>query len=556
MTGNPSIGTLPAIQNAKGGAKRYVQSFTYVTQTSPAKTPEGQSIQPAQLMLHVTFDKTALKQLIQQSGQTIWNPDRPQTLVWIKIQKDGKTNILSNSENTKLTQAIHKLSDKRGLPFLLPEMDLQDVNTSQQILSGNKNPQFNQAALQILAKRYQTKAVLAGYLTFNGMAGQWNSKWLLVLSNEPYQWNISDGQPKNVIKKALNNIVNTIATNFAVSNEAQVQHPVLLQITNVPDLKTYVNLTEFLKNLDSVQQVTMQNMTQDTVVFKLEVADTDSALLQNIKKNKRLHFISENTSTPSQNVDKQNQQMIPAFYYQYGNSLLTQDTTHAEQLPLNLQLNDDATFENFCAGENTLALSELKTFHQQRENFIYLWGKFAVGKTHLLQACCHAYQHLNLSTIYIPLKHHEQFRPSILEGLENLDLICLDDIDAVLRQPTWEEALFHCYNKLQQKDRQLIITASKPPQYLTYQIPDLKSRLSQGLILKLEELADAQKLEALTARAKNRGLTLNNEVGLFLMRRYPRNMQSLFDALDHLDRISLAEQRRLTIPFVKNALGL
>src|SRR3989339_1764491 len=86
MTGNPSIGTLPAIQSAKSNIKRYVQSFNYVTQTPKASIAEGQSIQTAQLFLQITFDKTALKHLIQQAGQTIWDPNRPQTLVWIKIQ--------------------------------------------------------------------------------------------------------------------------------------------------------------------------------------------------------------------------------------------------------------------------------------------------------------------------------------------------------------------------------------------------------------------------------------------------------------------------------------
>ncbi|OGT97061.1 MAG: hypothetical protein A2298_00545 [Gammaproteobacteria bacterium RIFOXYB2_FULL_38_6] len=76
------------------------------------------------------------------------------------------------------------------------------------------------------------------------------------------------------------------------------------------------------------------------------------------------------------------------------------------------------------------------------------------------------------------------------------------------------------------------------------------------MTLKLEELTDDQKLEALKIRAKNRGLILNSEAGLFLMHHYPRHMQTLFDALNHLDHVSLAEQRRLTVPFIKKVLGL
>ena len=222
-----------------------------------------------------------------------------------------------------------------------------------------------------------------------------------------------------------------------------------------------------------------------------------------------------------------------------------------KQLLLNIKLNDQSHFENFYFTENALAVHTLKRFFKAQENFIYLWGAKGVGKTHLLQACCHTYQRKNRPIIYIPLKQHDTFSPAILKGLDRVDLVCLDDVDAVLTQTSWTESLFHCYNTLQQCGKKFIISASMPPKHLPCILADLKSRYMQGLILSLQELTDIEKFKAIKMRVKNRGLIIHDDVITFLMNHYPRNLKALFHALDRLEETSLRQQRRITIPFIK-----
>jgi DnaA family protein len=86
-------------------------------------------------------------------------------------------------------------------------------------------------------------------------------------------------------------------------------------------------------------------------------------------------------------------------------------------------------------------------------------------------------------------------------------------------------------------------------------LPDLTSRLGWGPVFQLATLSDRDKRAALQMRARRRGLELGNEVAEYLLRRYPRDMDSLFSLLNQLDRASLVAQRRLTIPFVRELLG-
>ncbi len=70
----------------------------------------------------------------------------------------------------------------------------------------------------------------------------------------------------------------------------------------------------------------------------------------------------------------------------------------------------------------------------------------------------------------------------------------------------------------------------------------------------LHELDEAGQLAALQLRATRRGLDLSEDAALYLVHRLPRDLHSLFAVLDQLDEASLAAQRRLTIPFLREAL--
>lgn len=226
-----------------------------------------------------------------------------------------------------------------------------------------------------------------------------------------------------------------------------------------------------------------------------------------------------------------------------------------QQLVLPVNLRDDTTFTNFYSGDNALLI---KALHElvagENERFIYCWGRTGVGRSHLLQACCHALSDQQFSVVYLPLKI-TCLSPNILEDLENMSLVCLDDIDTVLGDKAWEEALLHFYNRARDNQVRLVVSGNECPPQLSCELADLRSRLSWGLVFQVVGLSDEQKLLALQMHARQRGLQLTREVGQFLLRHYPRNMPELSKILNKLDHASLVAKHRLTIPFVKRVLA-
>ncbi len=228
------------------------------------------------------------------------------------------------------------------------------------------------------------------------------------------------------------------------------------------------------------------------------------------------------------------------------------------QMSLSVGLRDDATLDNFYAGQNQQAKAAVthlaSNFSQGDEHFVYLWGAEGVGCTHLLQAACQAIAPQEQS-FYLPLDEVASYGPEVLDGLESFDLLCIDHIDAITSNAAWEESLFHLYNRIRENGSRLLVSATQAPVHLPITLKDLSSRLSWGVVYQVVALDDQDKAEALRLRAHARGINLGEEVMQFILHRSPRQMSKLYAILEQLDQASLTAKRKITIPFVKEILG-
>ncbi len=224
------------------------------------------------------------------------------------------------------------------------------------------------------------------------------------------------------------------------------------------------------------------------------------------------------------------------------------------QLVLPLRLADHAVFDSFFAvGNEVLVATLIETTAGPGGHGCWLWGAPATGKTHLLQATC---DRAGDTSVYIPLSVFRDAGPDILEGLAARQIVCIDDVDAVAGDADWEAALFDLCNQVSDSGGQLVLSARSTPRESSFELADLRSRLSRLPIFHLRPLDDEQRVAALQLRAQHRGFELPGETARYLLKRSKRDMASLFDVLDKLDLESLRAQRRLTIPFVRDALQL
>ncbi|MEP6885000.1 MAG: DnaA regulatory inactivator Hda [Gammaproteobacteria bacterium] len=219
-----------------------------------------------------------------------------------------------------------------------------------------------------------------------------------------------------------------------------------------------------------------------------------------------------------------------------------------KQLALGVGLRAEAVFASFWPGENAEIVAALQAPSAAP---LWLWGARGTGKTHLLQAVCAA---AGENAAYFPLGRSLALPPEALMGFERTRVLCVDDVDAVAGDLAWEKALFRLFNEAGDLKTRLIFAASAPPRQSDWLLEDWRSRAAACIVYHLRELDDAGRIEALQLRAAQRGHQLPQETSEYLLKRMPRDLHSLFGVLDQLDEASLAAQRRLTIPFIRDAL--
>lgn len=227
----------------------------------------------------------------------------------------------------------------------------------------------------------------------------------------------------------------------------------------------------------------------------------------------------------------------------------------AKQRPILFDLNTAPSFDNFVIGDNREIVAQCQSVAIKPDNtFTYLWGPSGQGKSHLLQATCQRARQQDINVFFLNLEHNSLPDIGILEGLDHYDLLCIDNIDRISGLETWEEVFFGLFNQIRDAGHGLFLTAACPPSELPCKLPDLKTRLSWGLILKLKALTDLEKIDVITLKAKQMGFEINAKIGQYLLHHYSRDLPVLWELLNVLNHETLAEKRKLTIPFLKQIL--
>ncbi|MFC4699304.1 DnaA regulatory inactivator Hda [Glaciecola siphonariae] len=240
------------------------------------------------------------------------------------------------------------------------------------------------------------------------------------------------------------------------------------------------------------------------------------------------------------------------------------------QLVLPVLQTHDFSLDNFVAGSNQGVVQHLQNSvcHSADKAsgvntsagaapITYLYGCSGVGKTHLLLAMHQHAEAQGFSARYVDIEQVRKLPAQLIQGLGQHDVICIDNIHLIAEDREWQIALFDTLNQfLEQNPCHCIVSAKSAVKYIEFSLADLASRLQWGTSFQLRDMEEGDKIEALRLHFSERGVSVQNELLVFLLRRCERDMHKLVELVSTLDSMSLQQHRKLTIPFVKEALGL
>jgi DnaA family protein len=223
-----------------------------------------------------------------------------------------------------------------------------------------------------------------------------------------------------------------------------------------------------------------------------------------------------------------------------------------QQLLLDLEPPPQPRFDNFIAGRNAEAVAAVVRLSSARDpsaRFVYLWGEAGSGRTHLLRAACEATSGRYCEGATVSAADLEA---AVAGGCRALMIDDLEAADAAV-----QEALFHAYNVLRDDPRgTLLVAGNAAPRDLALHPAreDLRSRLAWGLAYPLHRLDDDEKDAALVRHAEQRGFPLAPEVRRYLMNHFARDLGSLMQTVEALDRIAREQRRVVTLPLIRDYL--
>jgi DnaA family protein len=227
----------------------------------------------------------------------------------------------------------------------------------------------------------------------------------------------------------------------------------------------------------------------------------------------------------------------------------------SRQLPLALRFPPDQRLDTYVAAPSG-AIAQLRALATQAgADWCYLAGAPGSGKTHLALGACAEAEAAGRRVAYLPLRTAVGRVHEALEALDGAEVAALDDLDAIAGERAAEVALFDFHNRMRAAGAAVLYTAAAAPDALPLSLPDLRSRLAQCTRVSLPMLDDEGRREVLRTRARRRGLVVDDAALDWLLRRVGRDLGGLTRLFDRLDRASLAAQRRLTVPFLREALG-
>ncbi|MDO5506234.1 MAG: DnaA regulatory inactivator Hda [Pseudoxanthomonas suwonensis] len=225
------------------------------------------------------------------------------------------------------------------------------------------------------------------------------------------------------------------------------------------------------------------------------------------------------------------------------------------QLPLRMPPEPEHRFDTFVdAPAGLLSWLQALATPTAHDACGYLQGPAGSGKTHLLLATCAHARAAGADVAYLPLARLGTRLPQMLQATAARDLVALDDVDAVAGDGLAEQALFDFHNRSRQQGTRLLYAACQAPAQLPIGLPDLRSRLAQCTRATLVLLDDEGRARLLQQRAARRGLSLDPPATDWLLRRVGRDLASLTALLERMDAASLAAQRRITVPFLRELL--
>ena len=224
--------------------------------------------------------------------------------------------------------------------------------------------------------------------------------------------------------------------------------------------------------------------------------------------------------------------------------------SNPKQLTFPWNKSNKSKFDNFYFESSNIEVKDALLGSED----IFLYGLKKTGKTYLLQSLCNYYFNKGRTSLFIPLKEVKDLGSQITESLENLDLICIDDVDLIAGDNLWEKAIFNLINDCLLTDCRLVFCSSFNPSNINLELKDLMSRIKKINHIEIFPVQSNNLTNAIKFIANSRSINLGEREINYLITYSERSIANLVNIIKKLDDLSMELKRKISVPLIKEVI--
>ena len=263
VSGNPNAAQVAALSSVLSNAGNLVVEYRY--RAVPVSQGGGNE-------LWARFDSEAVDKALIQNGQGTWGQGRPTVVAWIL---DGNS-IVADDQNAPIVAAMRKDAQQRGLPLVIPLMDLTD----QKRVSGFDIRTLFLPALKSASQRYGAHAMLIGQISSADVGVK--SQWTLVFDNNSTSFQETADTPQQAGAAAVGQATTLLAQQLAYLPSVGGGGQMLVIVSGVNSLANLKRVEMLIKGVPGVGSLQLDSIRGDLVGFQVPyagaVADLQQAL--------------------------------------------------------------------------------------------------------------------------------------------------------------------------------------------------------------------------------------------------------------------------------------
>lgn len=246
------------------------------------------------------------------------------------------------------------------------------------------------------------------------------------------------------------------------------------------------------------------------------------------------------------------------------------------QMQSSANLNLKYKFSNFVVGENSrfahAAAFAVAQSPAKKYNPLFIYGASGLGKTHLMQAIGH-YVIFNKPKLKVKYIKTEEYANELIKNIQfcgndrnsrmekfrqkyrNVDILLIDDIQFVESKPRTMEEIFHTFDSLLNKNKQIVITSDRLPKDIPT-LPDrLRTRFEMGLMVDITPPDFETRVAILANLAEQAGVKVGFDVLEYITKNYVNNVRELEGAFNKVNAYADIEKTNITLEFAKKVLN-